>query len=289
MGYDVYSNYPLGFKHTFITSIKEAQTVRSGYLLFDEFWEWVHSRTSQTTINKKMMEICLLNRKRGVSIIYNTQLPRTVDVILREVTNFRYLPHMVKHEDDQKYVHYIIRDIIDRESCEMVVPIPIKELGKLFSTYYEVKKLSESIDYTPLEKGIGLEKDFIKAVRKVKGVRYVDLLPNSGSGSSWLFDVIVWGSKRVFAFDVKGVSKTHVYLKTFGKDLLKKIDNARDHNAVPYLSFPNNKFIRLGIPGAWYVHKLTENSYLKRLNADPRYDKLVKNSVRLQKIHFDKE
>lgn len=234
------------------------------------------------------MEICLLNRKRGVSIVYNTQLPRTIDVILREVTNFRYLPFMVKHEDNKRYIHYIVKDIIGRETPEMIVPIEIKELGKLFSTTYEVSKLSEKINITPLEKGMGLEKDFAKAIKKIPGVKYVDVLPNSGAHSSWSFDVIVYANNGVYAFDVKGSSKTHVYYREYGKNLINKIKNSKDHNAKPYIAFPNNKYIRMGIPGAWYIHKLHENDYLKRLNADPRYDKLVKNSVKLTNIHFNK-
>ena len=114
-GFKIFSNYPLSFEHTFIDSLKEAKEVRNGYLLFDEFWRWVHARTSQSNINKELMGICLLNRKRNVSIIYNTQLPRTIDVILRDVTNYRYLPHMVLHDDGKKYVHYIMRDLLN--SC----------------------------------------------------------------------------------------------------------------------------------------------------------------------------
>jgi hypothetical protein len=115
-GFTIYSNYPLGFDYEYVSSIEDAKKVKNGFLLFDEFWRWVHARTSQSNINKEMMSICLLNRKRNVSIIYNTQLPRTIDVILRDVTNYRYLPHMEYHNDGKKYVHYIMRDLLDREN-----------------------------------------------------------------------------------------------------------------------------------------------------------------------------
>ena len=287
MGWDIYSNYPLkNIPYTYFDTVKEAQNIRWGYILFDEFWEWVHARTHQSKINKLMMEICLLNRKRGNSIIYNTQLPRTIDVILKEVTNYRYIPFMIKHSDNKKYVHYIQKDILGREYPEMFFPMSIDELGKCFDTHFEVKKPGLNNEDTPLNKGITLEKDFAKAIKKIKGVKYVDVLPNSGHGSSWLFDVIVYTSKGVYAFDVKGSSKTHIYLQEYGDNIIKKINNAREHKAFSYLAFPNNKFIRMGLPGAWYIHRLTENDYLKRLNSMPFYNKLVKNSQRLIDINF---
>lgn len=288
-GYDVYSNYPLSFEYIPIKTLKQAQNVRNGYLLLDEIWRWVHARTSSTKINKEMMSICLLNRKRGVSIIYNTQLKRTIDVILREVTNYRYLPHMVKYEDGKKYIHYVVRDLIDRESEEMVIPMSIDEIGKCFNTYDEVPDLGTGDEPTPIQKGIGLEQDFAKAVSKIKGVNDVYVLPNSGNGSGWLFDVIVYAKNGTYAVDVKGSSKTHVYLEDYGKSYLKKIENAKKHNAIPYIAFPNNRYIRLGITNAWFMHKICENDYLKRLNSMPYYNKLVKNSLNLININFYKK
>jgi hypothetical protein len=286
-GFDIYSNYPLGFEHTLITSLKEAKEIRNGYFLLDEFWEWAHARTSQSKINKEMMEICLLNRKRGISLIYNTQLKRTIDVILRDVTNYRYLPHMVKHEDDKYYIHYVMRDLLDRESDEMMVTIPIDEIGKWFSTNYEVKKLMKNNEDTPLQKGIKLEEDFVKAVGKCKGVYYVELIPNSGNGSSWSYDVIVYAGNGVYAVDVKGAT-SRVFLTEFGNDLIKKIDNAYQHHALSYLAFPNTDYKQLSLSKAWYMYKLTKNCYIKRFSAPPRYNKLKNNSMLLSNFQFQR-
>lgn len=284
MGYTIYSNFPLSFDYIPITTIKEAQNCRNGYLCLDEIWAWVHARTSQSKINKEMMAICLLNRKRNVNIIYNTQLPRTIDVILREVTNYRYLPHLVTHKDGKRYIHYTVKDLLDRETEEMVVPMSIDEIGKLFNTRYEVKKLGEEV--TPIEKGIGLEKDFANAIKKVKGVKYVDVLPNSGNGSSWGCDVIVYANNGVYGFDVKGACRTHVNIDEYGKNIIKKIKNIKQHKAFPYIAFPDNKYIRLISPNAWFIHKLTENSYLKGLNTKARKEKLIKQSKRLSELQF---
>jgi len=287
-GYPLYANYKLkGVEYKHISTVEQAQNIREGYALFDEFWEWVLARSSQSRINKEMMSICLKNRKRGVNIVYNSQLPRLIDVILKDVTNYRYLPQMVEHTNGKKYIHYITRDLLGNYSEEITVPFPIDYIGKYFNTREEPDKPNGNI--TPLEKGIGLEKDFYNAVKKCKGVKYVELIPNSGNGSSWSYDVIVYAKNGVYAVDVKGSSKTHVYLTEYGEKLLDKIDNAKGHNAKPCIAFPNNKFIRLGLNTAWYLHHLRENGYLKRLKSYPFYNKLVKNSFKLSDINFNKK
>lgn len=282
-GYKIYSNYHLKFDYTPITTLAEAQKARDGYMLMDEFWRWVHARTSQSMINKEMMAICLLNRKRRINLIYNSQLPRTIDVILKDVTNMRILPQMITHKDGKRYIHYWGRDLLDRETGEKAIPVPIDVIGKWFNTHEEVGKLET--EKTPLEKGIGFEQDFVKAVKKCKGVKHVELIPNSGHGSTWSYDVIVYANNGVYAFDVKG-SKTYVYLKEYGKDLLDKIDNAHQHKALSYIAFPNVKYKRLSMPQAWFTYKLTPNCYLKRLKTYPFYNKLVKNSGKLTNMNF---
>jgi hypothetical protein len=284
MGYDVYSNYPLGFDYTPVTTIKEAQNCRNGYLLLDEIWKWVHARTSMSKINKEMMSICLLNRKRKMNIIYNTQLRRTIDIILKEITTFRYLPNIVLHDDNKRYIHYIVKDLLDRESEEMVIPVPLSEIGKNFNTNYEIEDL-----ITPLEKGIYDEKEFVKAVKKVKGVKYVDLLPNSGNGSSWACDVLVYADNGLYGFDIKGSNKNYVYLQDFGDELIKKIKNIQDHNAIPFIAYPEWKKENLCYPNHWYIYRLDENTYLRRLKTMPFYPKLVSKSVILKNMNFNRE
>jgi len=233
-----------------------------------------------------MMEICLLNRKRGISVIYNSQLPRTIDVILKDVTNYRYLPQMRKHLDGKYYVHYFMKDLIGRESGEMVFNMPIDVLGSYFDTNFETSDLKSDNSDIPLQKGINLEHDFANAVKKMKGINYVDVISNSGIGSTWKYDVLVYTDNYVYAFDVKGSCKTRVFYEEYGKNFLDKIKNAKKHNAIPYIAFLDNKYKRHGIPNAWFIYKLHENSYLKRLNSHPFYNKLVKNSKKLSNFNF---
>lgn len=287
-GVPLFSNYTLKnveYKH--IGTIEEAQNVRNGLILFDEFWEWVHSRTSTSKINKTMMSICLKNRKRGVSIIYNSQLNRMIDVILRDVTNFKYLPRIVEHMDNKKYVHYIVRDLMGDFSDWYTVPFPLEVVGKFFDTTEEPNKPNEI--KTPLEVGIGKEKDFVKAIGKCKGVKFVELIPNSGNGSSWSFDVIVYANNGVYAVDVKGSSRTHVYLTEYGNKLLNKINNAYSHKAIPCIAFPKYDKVRLTLPKVWYLYILDNNSYLKRLKTMPYYNKLKRLSKNISNINFYKK
>ena len=289
-GYKIFSNYPLSFDYTPVNSLKEAKGVRNGYLLFDEFWRWVHARTSQSSINKEMMGICLLNRKRNVSIIYNTQLPRTVDVILRDVTNYRYLPHLEPHDDGKRYVHYIMRDLLDRESDEMFYNMPIDELGKLFSTRYEVKDLDDNIGVESfLEIGKDLEKKCLTALNKMKGVK-ATRFKNSGIGTDFKGDILISRNKENYLADVKGTTKKGNVIicnpdNTIKNEMNKFIKNAKEWNMNPILIFPkmNKEGNFLNYPNNWFVYKVKNNSYLLTLKANHlRYSKLIKESIFLK-------
>lgn len=290
-GYDIYSNYPLGFPYIHVDSIEEAKKVRNGYLLFDEFWRWVHARTSQSNINKEMMAICLLNRKRNVSIIYNTQLPRTIDIILRDVTNYRFVPQMKFHADGKKYVHYIMKDLMDQESEEMFFNMPIKELGKLFDTRYEVKQITKEDSDSFLEQGKELEKKCLNALNKIKGVR-ATLFKNSGLGTDFKGDILINTSNGNYLADVKSTGEsgrvTICDSKHRVKDEMNKlIVNAKSWDFKPCLLFPKIKKQGnfLNFPSNWYMYKLDNNSYLlNNISNQVYYSKLIKKSVFLKNI-----
>ena len=289
-GFDIYSNYPLSFNHIFIESLDDAKKVRNGFLLFDEFWRWVHARTSQSNINKEMMGICLLNRKRNVNIIYNTQLPRTIDVILRDVTNYRYLPHMVLHNDGKYYVHYVMRDLLDRESTEMFCNMPIDELGELFNTRYEVKNIDKGNKDSFLEIGKELENKFITAIKKVKGFNATQL-PNSGKDTGFKGDILITNKKKSFLGDVKSTTEGgRVTIcdprYTIKSEMNKFIKNADDWNMQPVLLFPklNKAGNYLNFPNNWFVYPVKNNSYLLGLKGhQTQYNKLILKSFYLKK------
>lgn len=289
-GFDIYSNYPLAFPYTSIETLEQAKKVRNGYMLFDEFWRWVHARTSQSSINKEMMGICLLNRKRNVSIIYNTQLPRTIDVILRDVTNLRFLPHLEYHNDGKRYVHFIARDLLERESKEMVYNMPIDELGKLFNTRYEVKTIDKENNKSFLEEGKVLEGHFLNAISRIKGFNATKL-PNSGIGTDFKGDILITNKKNSFLGDVKSTADSGFIIICDSEHIIKTeinkfIKNAKDWNMNPVLLYPkiNKHGNYLNYPNNWFVYPVKENSYLLNLKAKGRvrYSKIIKESIFLK-------
>jgi|GEM_PF-2646811 len=291
-GLPIYSNYPLKFDYIPVTTIKEAQSCRNGCLLLDEIWKWVHARTSQSNINKEMMGICLLNRKRGVSpIVYNSQLPRTVDVILKDVTTFRYVPHILTHEDGLRYIHYTVKDIIDRESEEMIIPVAINEIGKYFDTHYEIDNLTRDKDLTGLEKGIGLEKDFNNVLNKSRNVLFTKLQPNSGRDCDYPFDILSVGIDENYAFDVKSsFNSGRISITEYGKAFENKVNSIKRSNKFmfqPYFAFPriDTKFNTRAYD--WYICSMIDNfSYFRRMNSMPYYYHLIKKSILLSKSNL---
>lgn len=287
-GNDIYSNYTL--KHipfTPVRSLSDINKVRSGWLILDEVWLWLFSRTSMSKMNQELMKIIMLNRKRDVNIVYTAQLKRTVDVILRDVTTYFVHPKVenfiFKRKDGKKVenagLSYFVIDPYGRISNEKVLPFPVETYGQFFDTREEIEDLEEK-KQTPLDKGIGLERDFKVAISKINGVRHIELIPRSGIGSTWAFDVIAYTDYGVFAFDVKS-AKTHVYINNFGDGLRKQIRNAITHKAIPYIAFPVNDRRRLTTPNAWHIYRLSYDSYLCIVRSNPRYGKLAKESILL--------
>lgn len=282
MGIPVYSNYHLNFDFRPVTTLKEAQSVRNGVLLLDEVWMWCHARTSASKINQEMMKIILMNRKRNVDIIYTTQLKRTVDIILKEVTNFVSYPKMIPFEEDGEkkfYISYISANLEGKIVKRNIVPYPIEVVGSWFNTWEEVKK-PDSEGKDPLSVGIGLEMDFLKAVKKKSCVLGAYLVPNSGKNSPFRCDVLVRTKKNTYAIDVKS-SSTKVSLTELGDTLKKKIQDIYGWGHKPMLAFPLVDRIRLTDPNAWYVYSLDHYCYVTRLKSMPYYNSLSKKSVLL--------
>ena len=287
-GYKIYSNYHLNFDYTPVTTLKEAQAVRNGYLLLDELWQWVHARTSQSKINKEMMAICLLNRKRGINIVYNTQLPRTIDVILRDVTAMRVLPQMRTAKDGNTYVYYMGKDLLGRETNWKCINIPIHVLGNMFNTREEIGKLDEP--KTLLEIGIEYEKKCASAINKIKNYK-ARLNPDSGKDTGFKkIDLWIRNDLNIYGANVKSTTKTHVTIcdnEHIIKDEMNKfLKDAKEWHYKPLILFPvrGKNGNSLNYPSAWYVYELDNNSYLLDSKShQARYEKLSNASTILKK------
>ena len=274
----IYSNYHInGIPYTPITSLEDLHAMRNGVALLDEFWLWLFSRSSQTKINKEINKVVMLNRKRHLDIYYTAQLKRSADVMLREVTSLLVYPEIITSKDKKRYLKtHVVNAIKIKVNNHPFIKNttykkPVNVLGKYYNTDQEIDTLKDgngSIDMM-VKKGIQTEKKFVKACKRLDFIKDVILLPNSGKNTGYDCDVLVYLSDKTLQIDVKGSNKNYVYLSEHGEKLLKKIDNAHKHNAIPYLAFYNKR---------WYLYKLTKKSYLLNLSSYPRINKLINNS-----------
>jgi len=296
-GCNLYANYHLkGIPYTHVSSFEDIQKIKNGTVLFDEFYLWVFARCSMTKMNQELLKIIMLNRKRDVNIIYTAQLSRTVDVLLKEVTNYWCYPSIRpvqmgnKNTPKQEWktdfrLFYFVVDLYGRMSPVAYYDKPLSYYGGFYDTKEEIDVLKTG-EETPLQKGIQLEEKFGSALQKVKSIKYVEIIPLSGTHSTWGFDVIGYFPRKTIAVDVKGVCQDRVYLNCFGKELQSKILNARNHNATPYIAFPRNDRVQLTNPNYWYAYPLTHYSYLLGLSSNPAYNKLVEESIPLTELSF---
>lgn len=286
MGDTIYSNYHLNdIPYKPVSTLADLDAIRGGTFLFDECWTWLFSRTSMSKMNQQLMKVVMLNRKRDVNIYYTAQLQRSIDVLLREVTNYfiypTIKPYTIKSTGETTFrLCFIMQDILGNQSIEYVLPQPLEVYGGFFDTREEIGSLTQGEEIS-LNKGIQLEEKFSKALSKVDFIKHVELLPNSGIHSTWNFDVIGYSQGKTFAFDVKGVCQSRVNLNDFGKTLQNKINNAKSHNALPFIAFPRNDRVQLTNSANWFVCPLNQYSYLLTLSSNPAYKKLVEHSQRL--------
>jgi hypothetical protein len=287
-GRTIYSNYHLkGIPYTPVTTLDDIEKIKNGTFLADELWLWIFARSSMSKMNQELMKIVMLNRKRNVDIYYTAQLSRSIDVLLRGVTTYFIYPSIrpmkvidkVKQEtgEIEFRLHFFIFDAYGKLVMKNYLTKPLSYYGNFYDTTEEINSLKKS-EEAPLHKGIQLEEKFGEALSKVKGINHVEVIPLSGIHSSWGFDVIGYATGKTYAFDVKGVCESRVYLNVFGKPLQDKIQNARSHNASPFIVFPRNDRVQLTNPDYWYIVPLNHYSYLLGLSSNPAYKKLVEQS-----------
>jgi len=285
VGKRIFSNYHLnGIDYTPIVSLNDLENMRNGVFLGDELWLWIWSRISMSKINKEINKIVMLNRKRNVSIYYTAQLSRSVDVMLREVTDYFLHPFIIPHKYNnttEKYcdyhLHFYSIDISGINLGERALKHDIKYWGQFYDTTQEISSLKDDNDKAPIKKGIALEEKFVTALKKMPYVKHIDHLPNSGATTSWNYDVIAYAGGKTLAFDVKSCGE-RVYIDFYGKDLRSRIKNAYNHNAIPFLAFPMQGRKQHTNPKFWYIYKLDFYSYILNLSSNPMYNKLAKNS-----------
>lgn len=109
-GYLIISNYDLIFPHFRIAKIEELEKIidenqgRNFFFCFDEPFMTADARTSQSKINIQISQFALQSRKVKTSIGYTARYIREVELRLRAVTNWIWLPRITGVDEEGKPV-----------------------------------------------------------------------------------------------------------------------------------------------------------------------------------------
>lgn len=291
-GRRLYSNYHLkgGLEYEPVKTLEDMNNMRHGTFLADELWVWLNARTSMRKMNRQITRIVMLNRKRDVDIFYTCQLPRTADILLREVTTTWIKPHIIPLRDTQTGEKSAGVKCIEINSLgEIVNKFRLKEdldyWGQFYDTREEIgdiKKDNERGRQT-LQKGIELEKDNEKAAKKLEWINGVVRMRESGRFSPKKWDLDYYTDLGLnLAVDVKASNKRRV--SAWPRDAEKQIQIAQKFNFLPFIAFPEYDKKQTTNPKYWHLHYLGD-TYITDNKTRPAYKKLVQHSTRLTELH----
>jgi len=88
----VYSNFGLNIPHTTIRCLRDLKRAEDGLLLLDEAYTVADARRAQKKENIAVNEIASHARKRNFDVVMIAQIPRRVDVGLRELASRILIP-----------------------------------------------------------------------------------------------------------------------------------------------------------------------------------------------------
>ena len=168
--------------------------------------------------------------------------------------------------------------------------MPIDELGKLFSTRYEVEDIDTDKNESFLEIGKELEKKCLIAINKMKGFK-ATILPNSGIGTDFKGDLLINTPNGNYLGDVKstGVSGKVTICDnehTIKDEMNKLLKNAKEWDFKPILLYPKigKEGNYLAYPNNWFVYPINNGSYLLNSKGHQAfYNKLINKSIFMQK------
>ncbi|MEM3871861.1 MAG: AAA family ATPase [Nitrososphaeria archaeon] len=142
-GEKIYSNYNLNFPHEIInldTMLK--MELQNATVVIDEIYIFMESRRSSSDINLILSYFIFQTRKRGVNLIYTAQKYSSVDIRLRELTDYVAL---AEKEKDNNIFHYTIYKLDTLAHPEQVINLKIGE--QAFNFLKTLYKTDEIIDF----------------------------------------------------------------------------------------------------------------------------------------------
>jgi len=280
-GKQIYANYSLKYPYTYIDSLQALDNIHDGIVLLDEFWLWVFNRSSMSRINQDIVKIVMLNRKRGITILYTEQTYTQVDKLIRNVTNYWILPKIrpllvpdkdkIENHVRNKYGYhnteefnkraaevynkaakvlqdptnyYVKTEIYDANGYRRNV-LKFKNLefwGSLYNTYEEVEPHIK-VRSIPytIQDGIEMENHFMESIQNMPWIQQTSHLPNSGHGTGKKFDAILQTDYGKLGIDVKTTNQTRVSIHP--ENLQKQIINAETNQLIPFIVFPKQHII----------------------------------------------
>ena len=291
----IYCNYHLNnIDYQPIRSLDDIQKMKNCTAIFDELWLWLFARTSQSNMNKEIMKIVFLNRKRNVEIYYTAQLSRTIDVLLREATQYYCYP-FIKHipETNKNHVAYYIFDRLNRSLTGLepiILAEPLEYWGQYYDTTEEIEKLQQNQKQNPIETAKYDEISCYKSLEKIKTLHGRYLLPNSGMNNTLNLqcDLIAIDKQYLYPIDAKGRNKDFVYFDC--STIQKYLDMLKIKYVKPLIAYPRYNYEKdevykmLTSPKFWNIYEIKHDTYIKKNKSNMiGSHKLEKNSIRMDK------
>jgi len=261
----------------YVTTVDDINKIYDGYAFLDEFWSWIDSRVSgYSDINMAVTGILHKSRKRGFSIIYESKLIHMTDRRIRELTDYVLRPNkyiasqgeLIKVEQNMLYpisIEPYLDDtwiVVDELSGSMLETVSdslfqfkLSDIVNLYDTKEEIADLKSGESSPGIEKGMGMETNFGKAVKQL--VPDCEILRGKAS-RGW--DLIITIGNKIKAFDVVSPRKPHKGSRNASLDIRsKKIESmlktAHKKDMQPFWGF--------NYDGKWWCMPMTEEHILK--------------------------
>ena len=133
-----FANFKVNIPNVKTLSLSELLSMnyeQKSLICIDELYLEMDSRRSMRKRNIDISHIIFQSRKRKVDIIYASQLRSSVDLRVRDLTNFNIIA-LGKYDDGN--FHYYIYEL----DSEFIIPNHIaKELYQIYNTYEIVEEL----------------------------------------------------------------------------------------------------------------------------------------------------
>jgi hypothetical protein len=173
LGWKVFSDYHLNFKHNYVKSLEEVFNTnldQDSVFLFDELWITADARRHATEDNIKLSQFVLQSRKKRLSIFYTAQYPRLVEQRIRMITQYIFKPTIISYNADNTPQSMII-DKFSRNSNGYVTllgritpNLNLREIANLYHTEEIISPMNVKNKYDILAEEI------IANVKKTKKI-----------------------------------------------------------------------------------------------------------------------